>query len=312
MTAREPGTPDEPGTAGVPADGMPPDEGTDATVSPATQPDDDARDLLGAYALDALDDDERQAVERLVARDPSAAQEARELLATAELLGAAVAGAPPADLRAATLALVARTPQLPATGPGSVQGGHVATSAAPASRVPAGSTGPASARGSRGPAAAHGTADAGPRRRRRVWIAALAAVVAVAVAVPSTLAWQESRRAADAEARADRITSLLTSPDARVVTAPVSTGGSAVAVITTDAALVSAQGVADPGAGHVYQLWVMRDGTPLPDGTARVSDGAIEVYTQAYRAGDALALTVEPAGGSTAPTTDPVVLLAPS
>ncbi len=255
--------------------------------------------LTGAYALDALDDDERRSVERLIARDPSAAQEARELLATAELLGAAVAGTPPADLRAATLELAARTAQLPAAGTAAGPAEHMATSATAAPRAPAASTGPS----------ARSTAPASSRRRRRVRIAVVAAAVALAVAVPSTLAWQQTRRAADAEARADRITSLLVSPEAQVVTAPLSTGGSAVAVLTPDAALVSARGVADPGEGHVYQLWVMRDDVPLPDGTARASDGTIEVFTQAYRAGDALALTVEPTGGSTTPTTDPVVLL---
>ncbi len=286
---------------------------------------DDVRELLGAYALDALDDDERQAVEELLARDPSAAQEARELLATAELMGAAVARTPPADLRSATLARAAQTSQLPARDavastqdPAASEAPEVPahaldTEPRPA-RGPSGSTGPGRRTGRTGPSSVRGTSPVSTRSRRRAWFTGIAAVLvlAVGVAVPSTLAWQQSQRAAEAEARADRITSLLASPDAQVIAAELSTGGSAVAVVTPEAALVSAEGVTDPGDGRVYQLWVMRDGTPVPDGTARVTDGAIEVYTTAYRAGDALALTVEPTGGSPAPTTDPVVLLAPA
>jgi hypothetical protein len=140
----------------------------------------------------------------------------------------------------------------------------------------------------------------------------VAAVVAFAVAVPSTIAWRESQRAAELQARADRITSLLAEPGAQVLAADVATGGTAVAVVTDDAALVTATGVAEPGAGEVYQLWVMQDGVPVPDATAGAADGVLEISTDAYRAGDALALTVEPEGGSAAPTTEPVVVLAPA
>jgi anti-sigma-K factor RskA len=137
-------------------------------------------------------------------------------------------------------------------------------------------------------------------------------VVVLAVAVPSTIAWRESQRATEAQARADRLTELLAQPGARVAAARVTTGGSAVAVVTADAALVTATGVPVPADGRVYQLWVMRDGEPVPDGTTATADGTLEIRTDAYRPGDALALTVEPAGGSAAPTTEPVVVLAPA
>ena len=79
---------------------------------------DDVRSLLGAYALDAVDPDERAAVERLVATDPSAAAELAQLTAVAATLGDAVAGEPPAALRASVLAAIADVPQLgPLSGP---------------------------------------------------------------------------------------------------------------------------------------------------------------------------------------------------
>ena len=282
------------------------------------RPDDAAtRELIGAWALDALDPAERAQVDDLLAHDPDAAREARSLQETAAVLAAAVAVPAPDDVRAAVLAAVARTAQedtagvaddgrvRPHTAPPHVAPSRPGTSAGP------GSTGP----GSTGLGTGSGTRPAGRpgARRRRPWLTAVvAAVVAFAVAVPSTIAWRESQRAAELQARADRITSLLAEPGAQVLAADVATGGTAVAVVTDDAALVTATGVAEPGAGEVYQLWVMQDGVPVPDATTGAADGVLEISTDAYRTGDALALTVEPEGGSAAPTTEPVVVLAPA
>lgn len=268
--------------------------------------DDDLRALLGAWAVDALDDDEREAVDALLARDPDAAREAAGLRATAALLGAAAARPVPADVRAATLAAAARTPQEPA--PGTVADDPATTAARPAPvapAAPAAPTRPAGRRDGTGPGRA-------PVRRRRAWAALVACLAVLAIGAPSVVAWQQAQRAAVAEARAERLGDLLAAPDARVLTGDVATGGRVVAVVTADEALLTAQDVADPGDGRVYQLWVMRDGTPVPAGVAGVTGGGFAIGTADYRAGDALAVTVEPAGGSDAPTSDPVVVLAPA
>ncbi|TKR24117.1 hypothetical protein FA014_07865, partial [Cellulomonas hominis] len=62
-----------------------------ATPRPGDRRPDDAatRELLGAWALDALDDAERARVDDLIARDPEAAREARSLRETAAVLGEA-------------------------------------------------------------------------------------------------------------------------------------------------------------------------------------------------------------------------------
>lgn len=291
------------------------------------RPDDAAtRELLGAWALDAVDATERAAVEDLLSRDPDAAREARSLLETSARLGEAVALPAPAATRAATLAAVLRTEQEPPARGGATpadastgaQGAEVRSSSADGA--------PATSPGARGTTPTHptdGRPAGSPARsthpggrparrpaRRRTWQALAAALVlVVAVAVPSVVAVRESQRATQAEALADRITALLAEPGAQVATAEVTTGGTAVAVVTADAALVTATGVTDPGAGHVYQLWVMRDGVPVPDATSTVTAGTLQIGTDAYRAGDALALTVEPAGGSPTPTTEPVAVL---
>lgn len=55
-------------------------------------------DLLGAYALDALDDDERTQVEDYLDREPAARDEVADLREVAALLGSSGAPAPPEGL----------------------------------------------------------------------------------------------------------------------------------------------------------------------------------------------------------------------
>lgn len=322
------------------------------------RPDDAAsRELLGAWALDAVTDAERAAVEDLMARDPDAAREGRSLRETAARLGGAVATPAPDAVRAATLARAAATPQDGAADTGTRSGAETGAAAGAASGAAEGSAhgsarragaaeGEAAAPGPDATAAAHrppstsgaagGSAAPAPpghaagssrppgrpdrtvrpgaptrpaaRRRWRTLVTALA--VLALVAVPSTIAWRESQRAAEAEARADRIAAALAVPGAQVAGAELTTGGTAVAVLTSDGALLTATGVEQPGDGRVYQLWVMRDGEPLPDATSAAPGGTFQVRTDVWRPGDALALTVEPAGGSQAPTSEPVVVLA--
>jgi len=291
---------------------------TAATPRPGERRPDDAatRELLGAWAVDARDDAERARVDDLIARDPDAAREARSLAETAAVLGGAVAAAAPDAVRLAVLAEVGRTPQDdPAAAAPEAEPVHPA--AAPTAPAPAATPTPpapgAPPRSARPAGTPDGSTRPAGRRVRRRWSTAVAALaVLAAIAVPSTVAWRQAERAAEAEARADRITALLAEPGAQVVSAPVTSGGTAVAVVTADAALVTATGVDAPGAGEVYQLWVMRDGSPVPDGTTGVTDGALQIRTDAYRTGDALALTVEPEGGSEQPTSEPVVVLAPA
>lgn len=64
-------------------------------------------ELLGAYALDALDETEAILVEELLARDPEAARESDRLRSAAVWIGATEALAPPPSLRAGTLARLA-------------------------------------------------------------------------------------------------------------------------------------------------------------------------------------------------------------
>jgi anti-sigma factor RsiW len=61
-------------------------------------PEAQTRELLGAYALNAVDDVERRRVENLIASDPSARDEVEQLRLVADKLGNAAESAPPARL----------------------------------------------------------------------------------------------------------------------------------------------------------------------------------------------------------------------
>jgi anti-sigma-K factor RskA len=74
---------------------------------------------------------------------------------------------------------------------------------------------------------------------------------------------------------------------------------------------LDAHGLPPPPSGKVYQAWIIR-GTqaPIPEPTFAVSkqgDGAVAIPTTPG-AGDVVAVTLEPKGGSKAPTTKPVLL----
>ena len=251
----------------------------------------DARELLGAHALDAVDDVDRRKVEHLLAADPAAARESDSLRATAALLGAALAAAPPPELRRAVLNQISQT--------------HQVSPAPPQAATP--------------PPKLRGTS------RRTVWLA-VAATALGAASVPSAFAWRQAQQAQRVEQQAQRVeqqaqgvVDLLADPQARVVRATVPGGGTAVGVLTRDQALFTATGLQQPGAGKVYQLWVIRDGVPLPDavmtkdaGIARAANDDYLVLTHGYVAGDSLAVTIEPTGGSAKPTTSPIVVLTPA
>lgn len=59
----------------------------------------------------------------------------------------------------------------------------------------------------------------------------------------------------------------------------------------------------DPGEGKQYQLWLMKDGAPVPDTTFNGGDSSVWLSGD-VRDAEAVAVTVEPEGGSEAPTSD--------
>lgn len=139
-----------------------------------------------------------------------------------------------------------------------------------------------------------------------------AAVGAAGIAVQQNHQADQARgRAAAVQQQQDRITGLLTAPDARTASGPV-TGGSAVATVVwsksqdTAGLLVSAMPVLK--AGTTYQLWFNDGGTMRPAGLMTAGSGAT-LLTGPVNGAIGIGVTVEPDGGSPQPTGGAVVLL---
>ena len=78
----------------------------------------------GAYALDALDEAERERFERHLRRCPACAEDVRRMTSTATALAMAVAAEPPPGLKERVLAAAAATPQLPPLPPAAARRRH--------------------------------------------------------------------------------------------------------------------------------------------------------------------------------------------
>lgn len=85
--------------------------------------------------------------------------------------------------------------------------------------------------------------------------------------------------------------------------------GEVLVVENHDGALVALSNLPALEPGQVYQVWLIDDGDPVPNVTfqpnvAGAASVAVPGDVEAYRT---LAITVEPSGGSTAPTTNPII-----
>lgn len=256
-----------------------------------------AVDLAELYALDAVTDQERQAIEEYISAAPDAerasfferVRQARETLS----MTFQAEEEPPADLFSRIAA------QLPAQ-----QTGPDAGSAAPPAVL----------------AAAPGDELAGARRRRdekraneqrrpggaRRWLAGVAAAAAIALGGVGVGAYMADQN--------DPLNQVVRAGDVREASVDVAGGGSATLLISSseDAAVVKMNGVPAPPEGKVYQMWLIPK-----DGSAPVSQGLMDAealskpaVVQGISSAAALGITVEPVGGSQSPTL-PTVAAAP-
>lgn len=257
--------------------------------------DDESRELLGAWALNAVDDLERAAVERAIANDPQLAAEARELRETASRIAEAEAVPPPEHLREAVVNRIKDTAQY----------------------APRRTNGSA--------ALQEDTGGSSRRHRRGRWqrIAAAAAVL-IAIAVPTAIAIDQADRADQAQQlaqqaqedaglaqyQADQIAEALTDPGAQMVGEDLPDGSRTVAVLGENAALFTARGMTELHEQD-YQLWVIDDEQAISAGVLTWENGRLTGHVEDFPEDAALAVTAEPAGGSEQPTSDPMVVLSP-
>lgn len=238
----------------------------------------DVHQLAAAYALDALDPDERDSFEAHLAECADCTAEVAGFTGTAALLGSAVAQPPPPALRDRILAEIATTRQHDVLGP--------------AASAPAGSSQPPE------PPAPVASLDAARRRRTRVMavLGAAAAVVLVA-AVGVVMSNRDGVSTDDVLAASDVQTATLEGEQATVQVAWSR---------ELDRIVVAGDDLAAPGADLVYELWAIVDGTPLPAGLISHDGGAMSELLELADLDDAdvaaWGITIEPEGGSEAPT----------
>ena len=139
-----------------------------------------------------------------------------------------------------------------------------------------------------------GLASASPDRQVRRWQAAFGVAAAVAAALAIVLATRPG--AGDVV------------PGQRFVSFEGASGELAAAYAPGQRGLVVwGTDLPDPGAGKVYELWLIQDGAPARGACLEPRAGALGAYldTDVGQA-DTLALTVESTACPDAPTTDPV------
>jgi anti-sigma-K factor RskA len=231
--------------------------------------------LTGAYALNAIDGTERNRFERHMNRCQPCAHEVRGLAETATRLAMATAVMPPPGLRDRVLAAALRARQLP-------------------------------------PAA-----DPHPRTgRRAVWLprltVATAAVGLAAALVLGIIGVNTRHQLDEAQARNRAIAAVLAAPDIRIFTRATSDGGTATVIVSTgqEKMVFTTAGLPPPPAAKVYQLWLIgvptRSAGLLP---APAGGHTTPVVASGLTPGDKIGVTVEPAGGTSQPTTTPIVII---
>ena len=293
----------------------------------------DPDDLLAAYALDAVTDEERVLVERRLAESAEARAEVEAYREAAGRLAETTAPvAPPPSLKASLFDRLDDAPQV-GRADGAAQAAPVAD-VPPVADEPAGdppfatieslfpptaeppvpdASAPGTAAAAPGTAAAEGTA-AGPAERaaRRRWFQRPAAIAASAAAAVLLIAgaivglnwggpagWGAQRE----------VQAIAAAPDAQTATVTAEGGGDITLVWSEQLgrSAVQAAGLPDVGDDRTYELWYIDADRAMPAGTFDPARGeAYVVLDGEFEPGLLVGVTVEPAGGSEEPTTVPI------
>lgn len=242
----------------------------------------DIHALSGAYAVDALSDDERHDFEAHLAECPDCQAEVASLREAASLLPFTAALAPSEGLREQVLGQIRTVRPLP----------------------------PLTHRDEDDDVAGDAKVVRLSRRRRfQAGVLGLAAAVVIAVAaitvIPQVTGGDDQLTATEQVLLADDVEHFEVDP---------ATIGGAQARFSVsrenDAAVLTTHDMAGPGDGNVYQLWLQEpDGSMVSAGL--MPEGSDNKVVLDGNAGDAVGagITVEPEGGSDEPTMPPVALV---
>lgn len=154
--------------------------------------------------------------------------------------------------------------------------------------------------------------------QRRTWTRGMFALVA-SIALLVGIGWgvgavTDALRTPPAVAT---LAQIEAAPDAQEATSDLSGGGEATLHWSPSLgeAVIVATGLPEIEADRTFEMWFLRDGTPVSAGTFDAADGeATALLAGQIETGDGVAVTVEQEGGSPdgAPTTDPIVAIVPA
>lgn len=241
-------------------------------------------ELSAGYALGALPPADERAYLDALAAHPEWLAGADVDVATAALMGDAIADvAPPAHVRESILAQIMAADSAPAV------------SEAPASL------------------ADRAQASTRPKRRLGRLAFALAAclvlLAGVGIGAVSLSNWVNRPVAVVA------LEQIEGAPDAHAASVELADGGVATAhwAPSVGQAVIVTEGLGSIPADKSFELWFVRGDAPISAGTFDVGDGgrATALLQGEMQAGDVIAVTIEPAGGSPngLPSTDPIVVI---
>ncbi|MBY9076650.1 anti-sigma factor [Nocardioides sp. WL0053] len=233
----------------------------------------DLHTLSGAYALHALSSEEAEEFQKHLDACPACRQEVKELQQAAAQMGASEAIRPPAHLKARVMAAADQMPQMPPR-----------VSRSNVIEVPRGRWG------------------------ARLLAAAAAVVVIVAGVVGIGVLQSEDE---PSTRLASGVVEVFQAEDAHTATMDTANGGK-ISVATSPSLNQMAVDTDELPAlddKHVYQLWAIEDGAIASVGVLEPEKGA---FMDMPGPKTEVAITIEPAGGSQQPTTDPIMQVEPA
>ncbi|MGL3806426.1 anti-sigma factor [Paeniglutamicibacter sp. R2-26] len=291
--------------------------------------DEQQNDLTGSFALNALGDSEREEVIRHAEASGDVRGEIDAFQETAALLGLSTEPVePPARLKANIMSAIRATPQLP---PIQAEAGPEARPAPAADTAPAGPKAPDPDATSTNVASADraaadqtvadartGTPSAGKGGQR--FFALAAGVLLIAAGVLSGVAVNQHAQQQRLEQQLSalrneqaELTKILTAADAKSKTQRMDDGARVTLAYSASTGMmaVTAEGLPALPSGKGYELWLISDAGAVPAGMidGAASDGMVMV-SGSMDGVTHFGITVEPASGSPAPTTEPIMLQA--
>ncbi|MBV1779026.1 anti-sigma factor [Paeniglutamicibacter sp. ABSL32-1] len=287
--------------------------------------DKDKNELTGSFALNALGDAEREELLRHAETSEEVRREVDALQETAALLGLSAApAAPPARVKASIMASIRNTPQLPPA----VSAQDVPSEATPgstAAQEPSVSV--ASGHGSEDAAEPPATADpvpgraaspALPAKSSQRMFALAASVLLVAAGVLSGVVVNQNAQQQKLEeqlaaltTQQSELTRILTASDAQSKSQKLDDGATVTLAYSASEGkmAVTTAGLPALPSDKGYELWLISGTGAVPAGMVDGSqaDGMVMV-TGAMEGVTHFGITVEPASGSPAPTTEPILV----